>query len=47
MDASGNRKPDKSKATGRIDGLVAALMAVAGMSGTPEPVEPTYQLFIL
>jgi hypothetical protein len=36
-DAAGNRKLDRSRATGRIDGLVAAVMAVAAMSGAPEP----------
>ncbi len=34
QDAAGNRKPDKSKATGRIDGLVALAMALATK---PEP----------
>jgi Phage Terminase len=46
-DAAGNRKLDRSRATGRIDGLVAAVLAVSAMSGTPEPVEPSYQIFIL
>jgi len=32
-DPAGNRKADKAKATGRIDGIVAALMAT-GLSGT-------------
>lgn len=31
-DAAGNRKLTKAKATGRIDGMVALVMAVAGMS---------------
>lgn len=35
-DPAGNRKLDKSKQTGRIDGLVALAMAVAGMSTAPE-----------
>lgn len=30
-DPAGNRKPNKKKSTGRIDGAVAALMAVGGM----------------
>lgn len=34
QDPAGNRKPDKSKATGRIDGLVALAMALATK---PEP----------
>jgi phage terminase large subunit-like protein len=40
-DAAGNRKLDRSRATGRIDGLVAAVMAVPAMSGTPEAVKPS------
>ncbi len=32
-DPAGNRKLDKSKRTGRIDGAVALLMAVTGLSG--------------
>ena len=32
-DPAGNRKIDKSRATGRVDGLVAAVMAVAAMTG--------------
>jgi phage terminase large subunit-like protein len=46
-DAAGNRKIDRSRATGRIDGLVAAAMAVASMSGAPEAVEPQYQMMFL
>ena len=46
-DAAGNRKLDRSRATGRIDGLVAAVMAVAAMSGAPEPAVPQYQIFFL
>jgi phage terminase large subunit-like protein len=47
-DAAGNRKLDKSKATGRIDGLVALAMAVAGQGAwsVQEP-EPRYQMFVL
>jgi hypothetical protein len=47
-DAAGNRKLDKSKATGRIDGLVALAMAVAGQDAwaIQEP-EPVYQMFVL
>jgi phage terminase large subunit-like protein len=38
-DAAGNRKLDKSKATGRIDGMVALAMAIgaASAAGTIEP----------
>jgi phage terminase large subunit-like protein len=46
-DAAANRKLDRSRATGRIDGLVAAVMAIAALSATPEPVRPAYQMFIL
>jgi phage terminase large subunit-like protein len=46
MDAAGNRKLDKSRATGRIDGLVAALMAVAAL-GAPSEAEPQYQMIIV
>jgi phage terminase large subunit-like protein len=42
-DAAGNRKLDKSRATGRIDGLVAALMAVASEAGQMEE-RPAYSL---
>jgi len=45
-DPAGNRKLDKSKATGRIDGLVALVMAegVEAMS-TPEPA--SYQMMVV
>ncbi|MDN6109271.1 MAG: phage terminase family protein, partial [Enterobacterales bacterium] len=32
-DAAGNRKLDKSKATGRIDGMVAMTMAAGAANG--------------
>lgn len=32
-DAAGNRKLDKSKATGRIDGMVAMTMSVGAANG--------------
>jgi phage terminase large subunit-like protein len=35
-DPAGNRKLDKHKATGRIDGMVALAMAVAAESAEPE-----------
>lgn len=38
-DAAGNRKLDKSKATGRIDGLVALAMAM-GKAATAQAAEP-------
>jgi phage terminase large subunit-like protein len=34
-DAAGNRKLDKSKATGRIDGMVAMAMALSGAASAP------------
>jgi phage terminase large subunit-like protein len=37
MDPSGNRKPDKKRATGHIDGAVSLMMAIAA-AGTPAPV---------
>ena len=43
-DAAGNRKLDKSKATGRIDGLVALAMAIGGAASMQEEPEPTYDL---
>lgn len=44
-DPAGNRKLDKSKATGRIDGMVALAMAIgaAAAQGQPEP-EKKYQM---
>lgn len=47
-DPSGNRKLDKSKATGRIDGMVALAMAFGATVLAASDVEPekTYQLLI-
>lgn len=39
-DPAGNRKLDKSKATGRIDGLVALAMAVGAVSQAPVAAPP-------
>ena len=40
-DPAGNRKLDKSKATGRIDGMVALAMALgAGSQSINEPKKP-------
>jgi phage terminase large subunit-like protein len=36
MDAAGNRKPNKKRATGHIDGVVSLMMAIAA-AGTPAP----------
>jgi phage terminase large subunit-like protein len=48
-DPSGNRKLDKAKATGRIDGLVAMAMAFGATVLAASDVEPerTYQFFVL
>jgi phage terminase large subunit-like protein len=45
-DAAGGVKLDKSKATGRIDGLVALAMALGGMALGDQREQPkTYQMF--
>ena len=44
QDAAGNRKLDKSRATGRIDGMVALAMALGAASSH---TEPTYELMFL
>jgi phage terminase large subunit-like protein len=36
MDPSGNRKPDKKRATGHIDGVVSLMMAMA-IAVQPQP----------
>lgn len=41
-DPAGNRKLDKQKATGRIDGMVALAMAVGVMPEQPEEFGPAY-----
>jgi phage terminase large subunit-like protein len=46
MDAAGNRKLSKAKATGRIDGMVACVMAV-GVSNMPQEKPKTYQTFFV
>jgi len=45
-DGAGNRKLDKERATGRIDLMVAAVMA-AGVLGIPQAPKPKYQFFTL
>jgi phage terminase large subunit-like protein len=45
QDAAGNRKLDKSKATSRIDGLVALTMALGALP--PPKDEKAYQLFFV
>jgi phage terminase large subunit-like protein len=44
-DPAGNRKPTKERSNGRIDGLVAAIMA-AGVAKSAEPAK-TYQIFAI
>jgi phage terminase large subunit-like protein len=47
-DPAGNRKLDKSKATSRIDGMVALAMAFSIASKTLEPAHvPTYQMLFI
>lgn len=45
-DPAGNRKFTKSKATGRIDGMVALAMAV-GAQGEPTEDAPSHELFMV
>lgn len=45
-DPAGNRKVAKDKATGRVDGIVAAIMA-AGMAMVAHEEESTVELLIL
>ncbi|MNG03040.1 hypothetical protein D3C84_861010 [compost metagenome] len=45
-DEAGNRKFTKSKATGRIDGMVALAMAV-GAQGEPTEDAPSHELFMV
>lgn len=46
-DPAGNRKLDKAKATGRIDGMVALAMARAVAGTHQEKPKPQYQMLIL
>lgn len=41
-DATGNKKWEKRKSTGRIDGIVALSMAIGAASGVPAPEESVY-----
>jgi phage terminase large subunit-like protein len=43
-DPAENRKLDKSKATGRIDGMVALAMAIGGAAAMQEEPVPSYEL---
>lgn len=42
-DPAGNMKPDKERAGDKIDGVVAAVMAIGGAMATEPEVEQTYQ----
>lgn len=46
-DPSGNRKLDKSKATGRIDGIVALAMAMGCATSKKEERKPEYEMFFV
>lgn len=46
-DPAGNRKLDKSKATGRIDAMVALVMALGSAVSAEKPVEPEYQMLFI
>jgi phage terminase large subunit-like protein len=43
-DPAGNRKLDKSKATGRIDGMVSLVMAMSVATSAPVVAVPKYQM---
>lgn len=42
-DPAGNRKVDKAKATGRVDGIVAAIMAFGSSTGAERPTKSVYE----
>ena len=42
QDPAGNLKPDKAKSTGRIDGIVATIMAVGRFMAKPEELSPRF-----
>jgi phage terminase large subunit-like protein len=46
-DAAGNRKLDKSKATGRIDGMVALVMALGVAAKAQAEAKPSYQMLFV
>jgi hypothetical protein len=41
--AQGNRKPNKLKSTGRIDGALTLIMAVGAMKGAAGPARSIYE----
>jgi phage terminase large subunit-like protein len=42
-DPAGNIKPDKEKASDRIDGVVAAVMALSRLIVAPKPMKSPYE----
>lgn len=46
-DPAGNRKLDKSKSTGRIDGMVALTMAIGAAMNTGKELQKQYQAFFV
>lgn len=47
QDAAGNRKLNKGKSTGRIDGAVALAMAFGGAAKNEQEEKPEFQLFVV
>jgi len=45
QDPAGNLKPDKSKSTEKIDGVVALVMAVGRAVLHTDPPQPEYKVF--
>ena len=43
LDAAGNLKPSKKKSTERIDGIVAAIMALRRALNQPPPSRSVYE----
>jgi len=43
LDAAGNLKPSKKKSTERIDGIVAAIMALGRALNQPTPLRSVYE----
>jgi phage terminase large subunit-like protein len=47
QDPAGTLKPAKDKSTGRIDGIVAIVMAIGRAMVVQEEPQPSYQIFFL
>jgi phage terminase large subunit-like protein len=47
QDPNGNLRPDKAKATGRIDGIVAAIMAIGRIIAATPQTPPQFQMLVL